>query len=129
LVDSVSITQKMLKENMGKIKNPKVKKLVEEYNAKLEDLRSRCLATKQKSIFADEKKLREDITDVYSAISNQETKPSNLQMQRISSLQQQFAEARQANAAINTQYHEKVQTALLKEKIDTKPKLNNNNNQ
>lgn len=129
LVDSVSATQKMLKDNMDKIKNPKVKKLVQEYSDKLEDLRSRCLATKQKSIFADEKKLREDITDVYAAISNQETKPSNLQMERIQSLQEQFADARKVKAAINTQYHEKVQAALVKEKIDIKPTLNNSNNQ
>jgi len=87
------------------------------------------LATKQKSIFADEKKLREDITDVYSAISNQETKPSNLQLERIQSLQEQFADARKVKAAINTQYHEKVQAALLKEKINTKPSLNTGNNQ
>lgn len=129
LVDSISTIKKMLTDNKDKIKNPKVKKLVEEYNAKLEDLRSRCLATKQKSIFADEKKLREDITDVYAAISNQETKPSNLQMERIQSLQEQFEDARKVKAAINTQYHEKVQAALIKEKINVKPTLNNSNNQ
>lgn len=129
LVDSISATQQMLKESLANIKNPKVKKLVEEYNTKLEDVRSKCLATKQKSIFADEKKLREDITDVYSSICNQETPPSNLQLERIQSLEQQFADARKVKQAVNTQYQEKVQAALLKEKIDTKPKLNNNSNQ
>lgn len=129
LVDSISTTQQMLKESLAAIKNPKVKKLVEEYNTKLEDVRSKCLATKQKSIFADEKKLREDITDVYSSICNQETPPSNLQLERIQTLEQQFADARKVKQAVNTQYQEKVQAALLKEKIDTKPKLNNNSNQ
>lgn len=129
LVDSISATQQMLKESLAAIKNPKVKKLLEEYNTKLEDVRSKCLATKQKSIFADEKKLREDITDVYSSICNQETPPSNLQLERIQTLEQQFADARKVKQAVNTQYQEKVQAALLKEKIDTKPKLNNNNNQ
>lgn len=129
LVDSISTTEQLLKNNLAAVKNPKVKKLIEEYNNKLEDLRSRCLATKQKSIFADEKKLREDITDVYAAICNQETPPSNLQMERIQTLQQQFADAKKVKAAINTQYHEKVQAALLKEKVDTKSKVNNNPNQ
>ncbi len=45
----------MLKENMDVAKNSSVKKLVQEYNVKLEDLRSKLLATKQKSIFAEEK--------------------------------------------------------------------------
>ena len=129
LVDSVNTTQKMLKENLTKIKNPKVKKLVEEYNNKLEELRNRCLASKQKSMFADEKKLREDITDVYGTICNQEVKPSNLQMDRIQSLQQQLGEAQQLNTAINKQYQEKVRAAILKETMDTKPKMKNNDKQ
>ena len=129
LVDSVNTTQKMLKENLTKIKNPKVKKLVEEYNNKLEELRNRCLASKQKSMFADEKKLREDITDVYGTICNQEVKPSNLQMDRIQSLQQQLGEAQQLNTAINKQYQEKVRAAILKETMDIKPKMKNNDKQ
>ncbi len=129
LVDSVNTTQKMLKENLAKIKNPKVKKLVEEYNNKLEELRNRCLASKQKSMFADEKKLREDITDVYGTICNQEVKPSNLQMDRIQSLQQQLGEAQQLNVAINKQYQEKVRAAVIKETMDIKPKMKNNDKQ
>ena len=129
LVDSVSTTQKMLADNVDKVKNPKVKKLVQEYTAKLEELRSKCLATKQKSPFADEKKLREDITDVYSSICNQEIRPSNLQMERIESLQQQLADAQKLNVAINNQYHEKVKAMMLKESMNTKPKLEKKGNQ
>ncbi len=118
LVDSISTKEKMLKENLDKLKNTKVKKLVQEYYDKLEDLRSKLLGTKQKSIFADEKKLREDITDVYAAVANQETKPSNLQKERTQVLQQQLGDAEKLNAAINNQYDEKVKNELLKEKID-----------
>lgn len=131
LVDSISSKQKMLKENMEKVKSNKVKKLLQEYNDKLEDLRSRLLATKQKSIFADEKKLREDITEVYSSICNQETKPSNLQLERVKVLQQQLGDAEKLAATINNQYDEKVKAALLKEKVDKmdKPTLNKKPNQ
>ncbi len=124
LVDSVSSVEKMLKENTGKSANQKVKKLLKEYSDKLDDLHSRLLGIKQKSIFADEKKLREDITDVYSAVCNQETRPSNLQIERVQSLQQQLADAQNLNAAINNQYQEKVKAAILKEQLDTKPTLN-----
>ena len=128
LVDSVSIKEKMLKGNIDKLTNPKVKKLVQEYYDKLEELRSKLLATKQKSIFAEEKKLREDITDVYSAICNQETKPSNLQMERVQVLQQQLGDAEKLNVTLGTQYDEKVKVALLNAKMD-KPVLNKKGNQ
>ena len=128
LVDSISKHEKILKENLDKIKNPKVKKLVQEYNDKLEDLRSKLLATKQKSIFADEKKLREDITEIYSSICRQETRPSNLQLERTKVLQQQLGDAEKMETTINTQYFERVNAALLKEKLDN-PVLKTRTNQ
>ena len=132
LVDSIGMKQKMLKENMEKIKSSSVKKLVQEYNDKLENLRSSLLATKQKSMFADEKKLREDISEVYSAVCYQETKPSNLQMERVQVLQQQLGDAEKLNTTINNHYYEKVKAAFLKEKLDkmeNKPPVINKPNQ
>jgi photosystem II stability/assembly factor-like uncharacterized protein len=119
-VDDINSKQKMLKENMEKVKSAKVKKLLQEYHTKLEDLRSTLLATKQKSIFADEERLRERITDVYSAIAGQEAAPSNLQQQRVTVLQQEVAKAGQSNEALTTQYFSKVKEALAKEGLDKK---------
>ncbi|MBS1754704.1 MAG: hypothetical protein KF741_12525 [Ferruginibacter sp.] len=118
LVDSISANQKMLQQALDKLKNNKVKKLVQEYHDKLEDLRSKLLATKQKSLFADEKMLREDISDVYVSVCNQETRPSNLQKERTVVLLNRVGDAEKANASINKQYEEKVKALLLKEKID-----------
>ncbi len=118
LVDSISIKQKTLQEYLPKIKNAKLKKTVQEYYDKLEDLRSKLLATKQKSIFADEKKLREEITEVYGAVCGQETKPSNLQKERTGVLQQQLGDAEKLSAAINAQYDQKIKNELVKEKLD-----------
>jgi len=118
LVDSISTKQKMLQEYLPKIKNTKLKKTVQEYNGKLEDLRSKLLATKQKSQFVDEKKLREDITEVYAAVCSQETKPSSLQKERASVLLQQLGDAEKLNTNINAQYDQKVKNELVKEKMD-----------
>ncbi len=118
LVDSISTKQKILQEYLTKIKNTKLKKTVQEYYDKLEDLRSKLLATKQKSQFVDEKKLREDITEVYAAVCNQETKPSNLQKERAGVLVQQLGDAEKLNATINAQYDQKVKNELVKEKMD-----------
>lgn len=115
LVDSISTKQKVLLNNIPVIKNQKLKKTMQEYYDKLEDLRSKLLATKQKSIFVDEKKLREDITDVYSAVCNQETRPSNLQKERTAVLLQQLGDAEKMNASINAQYDQKVKAELIKE--------------
>jgi photosystem II stability/assembly factor-like uncharacterized protein len=118
LVDSISTKQKLLQGYLPKIKNAKLKKTVQEYYDKLEGLRSKLLATKQKSQFVDEKKLREDITEVYAAVCNQEAKPSNLQKERTGVLLQQVGDAEKLNATINAQYDQKVKNELVKEKMD-----------
>jgi hypothetical protein len=83
LVDSIVANQKKIKSLMMVIKNQELVKRLTEYQQALEALRGECLATKQKSMFADEVKLREEITEVYSAICNQEAAPSNLQSKRV----------------------------------------------
>ncbi len=115
LVDDINDKQKMLKESMGKTQNKKTKKLIEDYNTSLETLRAECLATKQKSMFADEQRLREKITDVYSSVTSQEARPSNLQIQRIDFLQKELAKIDQTNKNITTQFYSKVRDALAKE--------------
>ena len=110
-----------------KAKNDKVKKLLKEYDAKLETLRETLLASKQTSQFADEQKLRERISDVYVAVCNQEAAPSNLQTQRVTVLQQEVQKAEQANSALTNQYAIKVKEALIKEGLlkDDKPTFKN----
>ena len=86
LVDKINAEQKVIKESMDSIVGAKSKRWLNDYNTKLETLRSTLLATKHKSIFADEKKLREEITELYGAVCNQECRPTNLQTARIASL-------------------------------------------
>jgi photosystem II stability/assembly factor-like uncharacterized protein len=127
VVDDINNNQKMLKENMDKVKSDKVKKLLAEYDSKLEALRETLLASTQKSQFADEQKLRERISDVYVAVCNQEAAPSNLQVERVGVLQQQVQKAGQDNLVINNKYAVKVRQALIKESLlkDDKPTLEN----
>ncbi|MFM9910913.1 MAG: VPS10 domain-containing protein [Chitinophagaceae bacterium] len=127
VVDEINARQKMLKENLPKIKNAKAKKLLEEYNLQLETLRSECLATKQKSQFADEERLRERITDVYASVCMEEGAPGNLQLQRVSLLKTELVKAEQTNNAITTKYYNKVKDALIKEGLskEDKPILEN----
>ena len=114
-VADIAEKQKLLKDNMDKVKDPKVKKQMQEYYDKLESLRAELIPTKTTSIFADEERLREDITQVYSSICNTEAAPNNLQLERVKSLQQKVNEADQKNATISKQYEEKIRSALIKQ--------------
>jgi photosystem II stability/assembly factor-like uncharacterized protein len=110
--DDVSDKQKMIKENLDSVKDTKGKKLLEEYSTKLEELRWTLLASKQKSIFADEKKLREDITDVYGSVAGTEARPSNLQLERIKVLTERVEKAKKENDALTGKYYSSANTIL-----------------
>ncbi len=65
-----------------KIKNKKNKIVATTYRDQLETLRSTLLATKQKSVFADETKLREEISEAYGNVAGGNQRPSNLMIER-----------------------------------------------
>jgi hypothetical protein len=116
LVDKINATQKMIKENLDSVKRPQTKKLLNEYNSKLEELRGTLLATKHKSIFADEKKLRENITEVYSAICGQESKPTNLQLERINVLNDNLKKSEESYQKIEATYGDKATQTIKDDK-------------
>ena len=117
MIVEVNEEQKLLKDNEGKLKNEKVKKMLREYHSSLETFRAGLLATKQKSIFADEEQLRERISELYSAVAAQDAPPSNLQKDRLGVLKQQLVTAQGKRAAINKQYAAKMRAALVKEGV------------
>jgi photosystem II stability/assembly factor-like uncharacterized protein len=115
LVNDINSRQTQVKKQMETLKDDKVKKAFTEYHDQLEKLRSTLLATKQTSAFAEEVQLREQITEVYAAVANQEAKPSNLQLQRISLLQADLKKAKQQWSDINKKYENTVVKALPNE--------------
>ena len=97
--------------------NNKTKKWLTEYNTKLETLRSTLLATKHKSIFADEKKLRENITEVYGSVCNQECRPTNLQMARIGDLNNELKKAQAEYEKLYAEYGAKAPETIKDGKL------------
>ena len=122
-VDSINKIQKLVKDNMEKIQNKNNKKLAQDYYDQLEQLRSTLLATKQKSIFADEKQLREEISEVYGAVAGNETAPSNMQMERITTLKEEVKKKEAATKTIMDKFQVPLMKIFEKEKIYTGPKL------
>ncbi|HXS36277.1 MAG TPA: hypothetical protein VN721_06220 [Flavipsychrobacter sp.] len=117
LVDKINAEQKMIKDDSVAARNPKTKKLLSEYNNKLENLRATLLATKHRSIFAEEKRLREYITEVYSAVCDQECRPTNLQLGRIPVLQEDLQKGQDSYQTISASYADKVKKAVEDDKI------------
>jgi photosystem II stability/assembly factor-like uncharacterized protein len=104
VVDNINAKQLWIKQHLDSVNDEKTKKLLGQCNDTLERLRTTLLASKQKSIFADEKKLREDISDVYSDVAGNEARPSNLQIDRVKELQDRVAKAEKDDLGINTTY-------------------------
>ena len=120
LVDKINTEQKELKEYMEQVKKAQDKKALKEYYDKLEELRSTLLATKHKSIFADEKKLREYITEVYGAVCGQESRPTNLQQGRISVLNDDLVKAQKSYDKIVAEHGPKSTEIISAQKLRPK---------
>jgi len=116
-VESISNQQKEIRELKDKMKNKKNVILAQRYLDSLEQLRSNLLATKQKSIFADEEKLRERISDAYASVVSEEQRPSNLVIDRIQTLQAEVTKSESDFKTIQNQFHGKYEKAVKQEKI------------
>lgn len=122
LVEEINAKQNKLTQNSTKVKEAKTKKLLTDYHTALEKLRGTLLASKQKSIFADEVQLRERITEVYGAVTMQESRPSNLQIQRVSILQKEFEDAKKSYSEVKKKFEGPVQKGLAKLPVDNATK-------
>lgn len=117
IVSSISSKQKEYTEMVGKIKNKKLLDWGKNYLNALETLRAELIPTKQTSMFADEKRLREEITEVYLPLCVNEAGPSNLQLANIKTLNEKVEEAGKKMKEIELQYEQKLRNGLNKEKL------------
>jgi len=111
IIDSINFIQTQLKADsitFSKNKNAKL------FYDDLQKVRAELMATKQTSIFADEERLREKISNLYGKYCYMETKPNSTQIEAIEVMQNDFNKQNQAfNAAI-------------KKHLPKKPKINKN---
>jgi photosystem II stability/assembly factor-like uncharacterized protein len=116
-VEEITAQQKSIREAKDKMKNKKNIVFAQTYLDSLEKLRSSLLATKQKSIFADEKKLRELISEAYGEIVGEEQRPSNLLIERAAGLQKDVDKSDEDHLTLKKKFHSKYEAAVKKEKI------------
>lgn len=118
-IEEVSKKQAQLKKWIATSKNEDSKKYMQQYHDSLEQYRSTLLATKQKSIFADEEQLRERVSELYSTIATLEEQPSNLQMQRITVLDKQTKTAQAKREDLKKRFDPRVDQIVRDEQLET----------
>jgi photosystem II stability/assembly factor-like uncharacterized protein len=111
LADTINSTIDAVKALVDK--DPKDKKLAVFLDS-LKSFKGTLLASKQTSIFADEERLRERITKVYSSICYQEARPTNLQVDNIDLLQGDLDKAVKRGNELLVEYKAKWNKNKLK---------------
>ena len=115
VVDNINTQQKQISSTKEKIKSSKNKTYAEEYHQKLEELRTSLLASKQKSLFADEEKLREKITDTYGQVVGAEQRPSNMIIERSKTLEKLVDQSYEDLQKITKKYSSQFDRILQEE--------------
>ena len=85
LIDTIRVTQE-------KLKLDSTNKMNKAFIADLEKIRAELMATKQTSIFADEERIREKVSQLYGTFCGMEAKPNATQLNAIQVLQKEFDE-------------------------------------
>lgn len=93
LMTDVMARQKVLTDSLQKVSRLRDKKKLQQAIDSLDAFRGTLVPSKNTSIFADEERLRERITDVYVSVCNNEQAPTNLQLARVRELRRQLDEA------------------------------------
>ncbi|CAN5796138.1 hypothetical protein BH10BAC3_BH10BAC3_27970 [soil metagenome] len=77
------------------------------------------MSTTQTSIFVDEKRLKEEMNELYTSLVYSEAAPSNMQLQSIDQFKQDIKTSETKGKTIMQQYNKAVMDAFKKENIDT----------
>jgi lipase chaperone LimK len=103
MVDSINKTYAALKTKVDTETAKKPKAAAQQWYNQVENLRGRLMATKNKSIFADEKRFKEELTELYAAIANNDQAPSINQMQRLDLMKKEMEAFKNEWATMLTQ--------------------------
>ncbi|MCW3077229.1 MAG: glycosyl hydrolase [Bacteroidetes bacterium] len=88
-IDTISYYQNSLKADtiaFSKNKNAKL------FYSDLQKVKGQFMATTQKSIFADEERLREKVSKLYGSFCNMESKPNSTQLESIDDLEKEYVD-------------------------------------
>lgn len=97
---------------MAKTKDAKLKAAIKTYRDSLENIRKEIVPTKHTSIFADEERLRERISEIYSQVLSYEGEPNNFVYKRMEGLKQETQKLAERQEKINVKLLEPLNKKL-----------------
>ena len=107
--------QKLLTtDSLAYSKNKNAKAFYED----LQKVKAELMATKKVSIFADEKRLRENVSELYSTFCWMEVKPSTTQMEAIDDLQKDYEKQSAELSKVMNKHLPKHPKLREKKKVD-----------
>lgn len=112
LVDTIAKTQKALKGMVEKSTNKKTRQSAQAYLDQSELLRGNLMATKSKSLFADEKRFKEELGELYLSVAGNEQAPGNLQMERLDLANKQLKSYQAEWAKLQGKYSQLLSAGL-----------------
>jgi hypothetical protein len=95
LVDSVNVAIGWQKKKAEQEAKPKAKKAIALKLEQLESLKATLVPVKMVSMFADVKRLREELSELYRSVCSGENAPSNLQLENMASIRLKITAARE----------------------------------
>lgn len=117
-VEHISTRQEELRRLSERLSSERDLRKLEAYADELERHRAGLLATRQRSIFADEQQLRERISEAYSQAIAAEAPPSNVLVERAGLLEAEVAKAEHTTVSIFLKY-ERDFTRIQKKNMPT----------
>ena len=104
LVDELIAEEELLTKLSAEVKKPAYKETLSQSAKALYTLRETLVPVEMKSMFADIRRLREDISEVYVAVCSNDSKPSNLQETRAKDLNEEIKKANEALTSLKNKY-------------------------
>ncbi len=104
--------QKQVDTLLKKTKDAKLTASLKMYRDSLENIRKEIVPTKHTSIFADEQRLRERISEVYGQVLSSESEPNNFVYKRLEGLKAEVTKLVERNEKINAKQLEPLNKKL-----------------
>jgi len=104
LVDQILAGEELMAKSLPLARKPAQKEALSQSAKALLKLRETLVPVEMKSMFADIRRLREDISEVYVAVCSNEARPGNLQETRTENLKEDLTRARQSLEVIQGKY-------------------------
>ncbi len=118
IVDATSELREQARERAAKASDDKLKEQLNDLSQKLEDFRSTLVSVKEGGMITGEKKLRENLGELYGAVNAYSGRPTQSQIEDTSVLQKKLEEAGAQFQSIATSQIPALNTALQSKPLE-----------